>query len=98
MHWPLSLRAPMARLAALMVVAAAPATAQTPPSIRAIEAAPFPSAMVASPQGDLVAWVHNTEGARSIIVAAAPAYAARRVVHFGADDGQEVAQDRKSVV
>ena len=92
MHWPLSLRAPMARLAALMVVAAAPATAQTPPSIRAIEAAPFPSAMVASPQGDLVAWVHNTEGARSIVVAAAPAYAARRVVHFGADDGQEVAQ------
>uniref|UniRef100_UPI0037C084E8 TolB family protein n=1 Tax=Gemmatimonas sp. TaxID=1962908 RepID=UPI0037C084E8 len=92
MHWPLSPRTPVALLVALLVATAAPATAQTPPSVRAIEAAPFPSAMVASPRGDLVAWVHNTEGARSIFVAAAPAYAARRVVHFGADDGQEVAQ------
>jgi len=90
---------PLARLGAtLLLVGAASVAAQpgagtaVPPSVRAIDAAPFPSALVASPAGDAVAWVHNTEGERSIWVAAAPAYAARRVVHFPGDDGQELAE------
>ena len=80
----------------LVLVTGAPSdvTAQSTaaPSVRAIDAAPFPSAMVASPKGDMVAWVHNTEGVRSLWVAAAPAYAARRVADFGQDDGQELSQ------
>lgn len=84
-------------LFALEVIAPSAAAAQraassNAPSVRAIDAAPFPSAMVSSPQGDMVAWVHNTEGVRSIWMAAAPAYAARRVVDFGTDDGQELSQ------
>lgn len=68
------------------------ARAQAAPTVRAIDAAPFATSMVASMKGDLVAWVHNTEGARSIWVAAAPSYAARRVADFGGDDGQELSQ------
>ena len=71
---------------------AAAQSGNTPPSVRAIDAAPFPSAMITSPSGEAVAWVQNAAGERSIWVAAAPAYAARRVVTFAGDDGQELAE------
>lgn len=79
-------------LVPLLSAALVAVPAQSPPSVRAIAAAPFPTAMVSSPKGDMVAWVHNAEGARSIWIAAAPSYAARRVVNFAADDGQELSQ------
>jgi dipeptidyl aminopeptidase/acylaminoacyl peptidase len=75
-----------------MTVALVAAPAQSPPSVRSIDAAPFPSAMVPSPKGDMVAWVQNAEGDRSIWVAATPAYTARRVVNFTGDDGQELSE------
>jgi dipeptidyl aminopeptidase/acylaminoacyl peptidase len=73
---------------AALAQATAPATGA--PSIRAIDAAPFPSAMVGAPSGKLVAWVQNAEGARSIWVAAAPDYRARRVAVWEKDDGQDL--------
>ena len=85
------------RVAALLLFAgslhagpATPLAAQAPPSIRAIESAPFPTAMVRSLAGTAVAWVQNAEGARSIWVAEAPQYTANRVANFAADDGQEL--------
>lgn len=51
---------------------------------------PFPSEMTAAPRGDVVAWVFNAEGRRNIWVAAAPAFRARRVTNYAADDGQEI--------
>ncbi len=86
------------RAALLLLLGVAPLAAQSapatgaPPSVRAIDAAPFPSALVASPSGEAVAWVQNAAGDRSLYVATAPAYAARRVAHFPGDDGQELAE------
>ena len=60
------------------------------PSIRTIASAPFPSAMVGAPSGKVVAWVQNAEGARSVWIASAPDYRARRVALFANDDGQDV--------
>ncbi len=85
-------RLAIAVLAPLCVAAVVGAQSATPPSIRAIASAPFPTAMVSSPTGTSVAWVQNAEGARSIWVADAPQYAARRVVDFTTDDGQELSE------
>lgn len=77
---------------ACLHVAPATARAQAPPSVRALEAAPFPTAMVRSPAGISVAWVQNAQGLRSVWVAEAPDYAARRVADFATDDGQELSE------
>ena len=37
-----------------------------------------------------MAWVQNAEGQRSVWVAAAPEYRARRVALWAKDDGQDV--------
>lgn len=79
-------------LLVLHVAVTPAARAQTAPTVRAIDAAPFATGMVASPKGDMVAWVHNTEGRRSIWVAGGPGYAARTLADFAQDDGQEVSQ------
>ncbi len=84
------LAASVVTLSCLCTIAGAQSSA--PPSVRAIASAPFPTAMVSSPSGTSVAWVQNAEGARSIWVADAPQYAARRVVDFKTDDGQELSE------
>ena len=50
----------------------------------------FPSNLVASPKGDLVAWVFNTQGRRNIWIAKAPDYKARQLSKYSLDDGQEL--------
>jgi len=52
----------------------------------------FPSGLVASPRGDLVAWVFNWEGKRNIWIAQAPGYKARQLTQYSLDDGQELGQ------
>ncbi|MEN9508348.1 MAG: hypothetical protein RLZZ621_911 [Gemmatimonadota bacterium] len=71
---------------------AQPSTAAEVPSVRVIDAAPFPSALVTSPKRDVIAWVQNAAGARSLWVAQAPKYEARQIVQFPGDDGQELAE------
>ena len=60
-------------------------------SVEALLAAPFPYGMRAAPAGGAVAWVQNHEGARNVWVAEPPAYQARALTSWSADDGQELA-------
>jgi len=50
----------------------------------------FPSNLVASPQGDLVAWVFNSQGKRNIWIANAPDFKAQQLTQYAEDDGQEL--------
>lgn len=50
----------------------------------------FPSSLVVSPRGDLVAWVFNWEGKRNIWTARGPDYRARPLTQYARDDGQEL--------
>ncbi len=52
----------------------------------------FPSNLVASSRGDLVAWVFNQEGNRNIWIARSPDYKAFQLTGSSEDDGQELGQ------
>lgn len=52
----------------------------------------FPSNLVASPKGDLVAWIFNWQGQRNIWIARGPEYKAQQLTEYSVDDGQEVGQ------
>ena len=54
--------------------------------------APFPSDLVAAPNGRALAWIGNEEGRRNIWVAEAPAWRARRLTRWMADDGQDLSE------
>lgn len=79
------------RLAILPLLVAGTLSAQAP-TIREIDGAPFPSALVRDAAGTAVAWVQNAQGVRNIWVARAPDWRARALTGFGADDGQELSQ------
>jgi dipeptidyl aminopeptidase/acylaminoacyl peptidase len=69
-------------------LAHAQADAQTPFSIDQVLSAPFPSNLVAAPNGAAVAWVQNAEGARNIWQAEGPDFDARRITNYTQDAGQ----------
>ena len=52
----------------------------------------FPSNLVVSPKGNLVAWVFNWEGKRNIWIAKGPDYKAQQLTRYSEDDGQELGQ------
>lgn len=60
--------------------------------LEAILSYAFPSSLVTSPAGDLVAWVFNWEGKRNIWIAQGPEYKARQLTSYSLDDGQELGQ------
>jgi len=60
-------------------------------TLEAVMSAPFPSGLVASPKGDLVAWVFNEQGRRNIWIAKGPEYSARKLTAYSEDDGQDLA-------
>jgi dipeptidyl aminopeptidase/acylaminoacyl peptidase len=62
-------------------------------TLEQILSAPFPSEIAAAREGAF-AWTQDADGQRSVWVAAAPDYRARKVASFDADDGQEVAELR----
>src|SRR6185312_14928240 len=59
-------------------------------TIEQVLSAPFPDDLVRSPKGDAVAWVQNAAGVRNIWIARAPAFNAKQITRFTADDGQEI--------
>jgi dipeptidyl aminopeptidase/acylaminoacyl peptidase len=59
-------------------------------TLAAILSAPFPSGLVAAPEGRAVAWIGYEEGRRNVWVAEAPAWRARRLTRYAQDDGQEL--------
>ncbi len=61
-------------------------------TLEAIMSYAFPSNLVASPRGDLVAWVFNWKGNRNIWIAKGPEYKARQLTSYSSDDGQGLGQ------
>lgn len=89
-------RAPLARtLIAVALLAQTPATFAAGFTIPQILAAPFASDLVASPDLRAFAWVSDARGARNVWIAVGTspngAFEARRLTHYAADDGLEIA-------
>jgi dipeptidyl aminopeptidase/acylaminoacyl peptidase len=59
-------------------------------TIAQVLGAPFASDLVASPDGRSVAWLADVEGRRNVYLAQGPAWRARPVTRYAADDGQEL--------
>ncbi|MGH8363704.1 MAG: hypothetical protein ACRESQ_10185, partial [Gammaproteobacteria bacterium] len=51
---------------------------------------PYPSNLVSSPNGNVIAWVLDQRGVRNIWVAFGPNYQPKLVTHYENDDGQEL--------
>lgn len=59
-------------------------------SIKEVLSAPFVSEVTAAPEGDLLAWVQNTEGTRNVWVASAPDWNGYQLSSFTAQNGQPI--------
>ena len=78
------------------------ATSQQQPTLEQLLSAPFAADLVAGPLGQ-IAWVENVLGARNVWIAEQPAYRARPVTRYSADDGLRLVQlaftpDGRSIV
>ena len=60
-------------------------------TIEQVLSAPFPSDLVTNERGKIV-WIQNASGVRNLWAAEAPAYQARCVTNYSADDGQEIVE------
>ena len=61
-------------------------------TLEQILSSPFPSDLVATKQGDKVAWVFDVQGKRNIWVAEAPSFKGRQLTRYDKDDGQEITE------
>lgn len=61
-------------------------------TLEQVLSSPFPSDLIASKNGDKVAWVFDAEGKRNIWVAEAPAFKGRQLTRYDKDDGQEITE------
>src|SRR6185295_10759499 len=61
-------------------------------TLEQVLSSPFPSDLVASKQGDKVAWVFDTLGKRNIWIAEAPGFKGRQLTRYDKDDGQEITE------
>jgi Tol biopolymer transport system component len=61
-------------------------------SLKQVLSSPFPSDLIASKNGDKLAWVFDHQGKRNIWVAEAPAFKGRQLTRYDKDDGQEIAE------
>jgi dipeptidyl aminopeptidase/acylaminoacyl peptidase len=59
-------------------------------TLERVMSSPFPSDLIASRQGDKIAWIFDAQGRRNIWIAEAPAFAGRQLTRYGKDDGQEI--------
>lgn len=81
-------------LAAALAPTLAPA--QRPPArpagftVEQVKAYPFPNELAAASKANRIAWAVNERGHRNLYVAEGPAFAARRLTSYQADDGQEL--------
>lgn len=59
-------------------------------SIENYLSAPFPSNLVASNDGKVIAWVFNDRGSRNIYIAESPAFTAKSITNYVGDDGMDI--------
>ena len=83
----------MTLCAALLLSSAllSPSSAQERFTLEDVMSAPFPTGLVGTTSGDLLAWVQNERGVRNIWVARGPDYDGRAITAYDGDDGQDVA-------
>lgn len=74
--------------AALLAASRSAISAQQPFDFAAIRSYPFPNELTAS--GNRLAWAFNEQGRRNVWVAESPAFRARMLTQYTADDGQEL--------
>jgi len=67
-----------------------PAAARERFSLAQVLSAPFASDLAAGPDGRRIAWIGAVDGRRNVYVAEAPAWEARQLTRYTADDGQEL--------
>jgi len=72
-------------------------------TVEQVKSYPFPDELTAARSGSRIAWALDERGLRNIWVAEAPAFTARRLTNYTADDGQEltsvsISNDGKYVV
>ena len=73
----------------LLILLCVPALAQ---SISDYLSAPFPTGLVASPDGNSIAWVFNDNGERNVFFAKSPDYTAKKITDYPGDNGVGIAQ------
>lgn len=73
----------------LLILLCVPAFAQ---SISDYLSAPFPTGLVASPDGNSIAWVFNDNGERNVFFAKSPDYTAKKITDYPGDNGVGIAQ------
>lgn len=59
-------------------------------SLAQVMGAPFPTNLTAASRAERLAWTLNERGVRNVYVAEGPAFTARRLTPYAADDGQEL--------
>ncbi len=78
-------------LAFVLLLAGLPLAAQpTAITLEGLLSPPYPTELLASPEGGRLAWIQNAKGVRSLWVAEPPEYRGRPVTRYTADDGQSL--------
>jgi len=72
-----------------LIAFAAQASAQSF-TLEQVMSSPFPSELIVSKRSDKIAWAFDAEGKRNIWIAEGPAFTARQLTRYNADDGQEL--------
>ena len=85
------LRLPLIAIPLVLISVAAPAqTAAQAFTMQQVLGYPYPSDLVSSPRGDVIAWVMDQRGVRNIWVAFGPNYQPKLLTSYENDDGQEL--------
>ena len=84
------LRALAPCLAAALSAPSLPAQSPSSFSIQQVTSFPFASDLTAAASGQRIAWVVMQRGVRNVYVAEGPAFAARKLTAYTADDGREI--------
>ena len=77
-------------LTAVLVGSGVAPAAEGPFTLEEVLSAPFPTSLIAAPDGSRVAWVFDERGARNVWAAAAPDFTGRRLTSFEGDLGTTI--------
>jgi dipeptidyl aminopeptidase/acylaminoacyl peptidase len=80
----------LALMASSSIINSTQAAAVNGFTLEQVMSSPFPSDLIASPDGNKIAWVFDAEGKRNIWIAEAPTFKGRPLTRYAEDDGQEI--------
>ncbi|MGA2382791.1 MAG: prolyl oligopeptidase family serine peptidase [Gemmatimonadales bacterium] len=79
-------------LALILTVVATTAALAQQFTLEQVRGYPYPTELVAAPNGAAIAWVLNERGVRNVWTASGPDWMPRQLTGYTADDGQELTQ------